>query len=171
MHVPLTVTLRDGSDHCGVVETNPTRIHECRFDPWPCSMGEGSSIAISCGIGRRHGSDPKLLWLWCRPMTAAPVWPLAWEFPYASGAALKSKQTKKNQKTSYSKEIFKSTLWCFSLMITSSSSLLSAPMQVAQIIEPNTTWEMRREKDIKRQGKREGKSHEDCGAEFGRVWC
>ena len=30
-----------------------------------------------------------LLWLWCRPVATAPVRPLAWEFPYAAGAALK----------------------------------------------------------------------------------
>ena len=47
---------------------NLTRIHEdaCRFDPWPCSVGRGSSIAMSCGVGRRCGLDPMLLWLWCR---------------------------------------------------------------------------------------------------------
>ena len=47
-----------------------------------------------CGVGRRHGSDPALLWLWCRPAVAAPVQPLAWELPYAAGAALKKKQKK-----------------------------------------------------------------------------
>ena len=34
-----------------------------------------------------------LLWLWCRPAAAAPILPLAWEPPHASGAALK-KQNK-----------------------------------------------------------------------------
>ena len=29
------------------------------------------------------------LWLWCRPAAMAPIWPLAWEPPYALGAALK----------------------------------------------------------------------------------
>ena len=37
----------------------------------------------------RHGSDPTLLWLWCSPAAAAPIWPLALEPPYAMGAALK----------------------------------------------------------------------------------
>ena len=32
-----------------------------------------------------------LLWLWLRLAAVAPVQPLAWELPYASGAALKSK--------------------------------------------------------------------------------
>ena len=32
----------------------------CRFDPWPHSVGSGSS-AVSCGLGHRHRSDPMLL--------------------------------------------------------------------------------------------------------------
>ena len=32
--------------------------------------------------------DPVLLWLWCRPVAAAPIRPLAWELPYAVNAAL-----------------------------------------------------------------------------------
>ena len=27
-------------------------------------MGQGTSVALSCGVGRRHVSDPELLWLW-----------------------------------------------------------------------------------------------------------
>ena len=42
------------------------------------------------------GSDPRLLWLWCRPAAAAPVRPLAWELPYASGAALKNTKKERN---------------------------------------------------------------------------
>ena len=49
------------------------------------------------GVGHRHRSDPVLLWLWCRPATVAPIWPLAWELPCATGVALKSKKrTKQN---------------------------------------------------------------------------
>ena len=47
-------------------------------------MGSGSGIAVSCGVGRRRGSDPVLLWLWCRPAAVAPTGPLAWEPPYAA---------------------------------------------------------------------------------------
>ena len=43
---------------------------------------------MSCGVGCRHGSDPTLLWLWRRPVATAPIRPLAWEPPYAAGAAL-----------------------------------------------------------------------------------
>ena len=42
---------------------------------------------MRCGVGRRHRSDPALLWLWRRPVAAAPIQPLAWEPPYAAGAA------------------------------------------------------------------------------------
>ena len=52
--------------------TNPTKNHEvassipglaqCIKDP-----------ALSCGVGRRHGSDPVLLWLWRRPAATAPI--------------------------------------------------------------------------------------------------
>jgi len=43
---------------------------------------------MSCGGGCRCGSDPTLLWLWRRPADADPIVPLAWEPPYAAGAAL-----------------------------------------------------------------------------------
>ena len=46
---------------------------------------------MSCGVGYGHGSDPELLWLWRRTAAVAPIQPLAWELPYATGAALKSK--------------------------------------------------------------------------------
>ena len=50
---------------------------------------------MSCGVGRRCSSDPELLWLWCRPLAVAQIWPWAWELPYAKSAALKNKQTNK----------------------------------------------------------------------------
>ena len=62
------------------------------FDPWPCSVGWGSGVAMSCGIGRRWGLEPLLLWLGCRPAAEAPVRPLAWELPYAASVALKQQQ-------------------------------------------------------------------------------
>ena len=57
---------------------------------------KGSSIAVSCGVGRRCGSDPLLLWLWCKLAAAALIRPLAWELgtSNAAGAALKSKTNK-----------------------------------------------------------------------------
>ena len=64
-------------------------------------MASGSGIAVSCGVGRRHSSDLGLLWLWCRMVATAPIRPLAWEPPYAAGAALKRQKDKKINKVQY----------------------------------------------------------------------
>ena len=53
---------------------------------------------MSCAAGHRHGSDPELLWLWCRLVVTAPIGPLAWEPPYAMGSALKRQKTKQTNK-------------------------------------------------------------------------
>ena len=58
-------------------------------------MSERSGVAMSCAVGCRPGSDPTLLWLWRRPAGEAPIQFLAWELPYAIGAALKEKKKKK----------------------------------------------------------------------------
>ena len=50
--------------------TNLTDIHE-DMDPWPRSVVQGSGVAVSCGVGHRHGSDPALMWLWYRLAAAA----------------------------------------------------------------------------------------------------
>ena len=50
---------------------------------------------MSCGVGRRRRSDLALLWLWHKPAAVAPMRPLAWEPPFAAGAALKGQKTKK----------------------------------------------------------------------------
>ena len=50
---------------------------------------------MSCGVGCRCSSDSVLLWLWSRLKATAPIRPLAWEPPYAAGAALKRQKTKK----------------------------------------------------------------------------
>ena len=52
---------------------------------------------MSCGVGRRRGFDPELLWLWRRPAAVAQIGPLAWEPPHAAGAALKRQKTKINK--------------------------------------------------------------------------
>ena len=44
---------------------------------------------MNCGIDFRYGLDSAFLWLWCRLAATAPIKPLAWEPPYALGAALK----------------------------------------------------------------------------------
>ena len=61
---------------------------------------KGSDIALSCGVGCRCSSDPALLWFWRRPAATALIGPLAWEPPYATGAALEKakRQDKTKQK-------------------------------------------------------------------------
>ena len=54
---------------------------------------------MSCGVGRRCGSDQALLWLWCRPTAVGLIGPLAWELPHAANAALKGKKKKKKNLT------------------------------------------------------------------------
>ena len=75
---------------------NPTSTHE-DFDPFPHSVGKGSDVALSCGIGHRHGLDPALLWLWRRPAATASIWPLAWEIPCATGAARQKKKRERER--------------------------------------------------------------------------
>ena len=58
---------------------------------------------MSCGVVCRCGSDPTLLWLWRRPVAVAiaPIWPLAWEPPYATGATQEmAKRPKKEREDS-----------------------------------------------------------------------
>ena len=52
--------------------TNPT---------WNCE-----AVGLIPGLAQRV-KDPVLLWLWCRLVATAPIRPLAWECPYAAGAA------------------------------------------------------------------------------------
>ena len=53
---------------------------------------------MSCGVGRRRGSDPALLWLWHRLAAIAPIRPLAWDPPYATEAALEKAKRQKKKK-------------------------------------------------------------------------
>ena len=62
---------------------------------------------MSYSISHRCGSDLALLWLCFRLVATAPIQPLAWEPPYAAGAARElattttttTKKDKKRQKT------------------------------------------------------------------------
>ena len=63
---------------------------------WRCSVGQGSSVAVSCGIGHRCSLDSMWLWLWVAAI--APIGPLAWELPYARGASLKTRSKKQTNK-------------------------------------------------------------------------
>ena len=42
--------------------------------------------------------DPALLWVWYRPAAVALIRPLAWDPPYYTCVALKSKKKKKSRK-------------------------------------------------------------------------
>ncbi len=54
---------------------------------------------MNCGVGRRCSSDPVLLWLWRRLAATVLIRPLAWDHPYAMGAAQEmAKKTKKKIK-------------------------------------------------------------------------
>ena len=53
---------------------------------------------MSCGVGCRLGSDPALLWLWCRLAAVALLGPLAWELPYAAEAAQRNSKKKDKKK-------------------------------------------------------------------------
>ena len=75
---------------------------------------------MSCDIRHRCGSDLVLLWLWCSPVAVAPIWPLAWEHPYAMSAALTDKKKKKKSNNNNNskfqpqlefKDFYKSWLW------------------------------------------------------------
>ena len=56
---------------------------------------------MSCGVGRRCSLDLALLWLWCRPAAAAPIWPLAWEPLYVAGVVLKGRKKKTTSNYNY----------------------------------------------------------------------
>ena len=58
-------------------------------------LAQWVKVAMRYGVGCRHGLGLELLWLWCRPVTTVPIGPLAWETPYAVGAALKDKKKKR----------------------------------------------------------------------------
>ena len=53
---------------------------------------------MSFSEGCRLGSDPTLLWLWCRLAATALIKTLAWEPPYAADVALEKTKKKGKKK-------------------------------------------------------------------------
>ena len=54
---------------------------------------------MSCGVGRKHGLDPELLWLWRRPAATAPIRPPSLRTSICRGSGpTKGKKTKKKKK-------------------------------------------------------------------------
>ena len=68
---------------------NLTSTHEAGSILGLAHWGKASSIAVSCSVDCRWGSDLVLLWLWLwrRPAAIVLIQPQAWEPPYAEGAA------------------------------------------------------------------------------------
>ena len=73
--------------------TNPTWNHEFAVSiPGLAQWIKDPVVALSCGVGRRRGSDLALLWLWRRPAAVVPIRPLAWEPRHGMGMALKKEK-------------------------------------------------------------------------------
>ena len=57
-------------------------------------MDLGFDIAVSWGVGHRHGLNLMLRWLWRRVAAVSLIGPLAWDPPYAASVALKKEKKK-----------------------------------------------------------------------------
>ena len=71
LHSKTVVNMNDqnylrGSSRCGSVGMNLTSIYDDVASVTGLAQWwvEGLSVAVSCGVGCRCGSDPALLWLW-----------------------------------------------------------------------------------------------------------
>ena len=87
---------------------------------------------MSCGVGPRHSSDSKLLWLWRRPVATVLIGPLVWESPCAMGVALKRQKGKKKI------EVIWGGVECNTILLTFKISLTMLTMPYAQILAIKT---------------------------------
>ena len=87
-------------------------------------------------VGHRHGTDPELLWLWCRLTAVAPIGPLAWELPYALGAARKKK--KKIDSRGSQQPLGAPTFSFLALPVNSFSLTIDPTPEVSTCLEPST---------------------------------
>ena len=67
--------------------TNLTRNHEAVVPSLALLSGLRIRHCCELRVGRKCGSDMVLLWLWRRRVATAPIRPLAWEPPHASGSS------------------------------------------------------------------------------------
>ena len=81
-----------GSSHCSSAVTS--WLVSVRIWIWSLALLSRLRIWHCCEpwVGHRRASDPVLRWLWHRLAAIAPIWPLAREPPYATGAPLKKKK-------------------------------------------------------------------------------
>ena len=94
---------------------------------------------MSCGVGCRCGSDPALLWLWRRLAATAPIRPLAWEPPYAVGAAQeKAKRQKKNDP----KEFDFATTWMARQLTVTTEWKRGVPVVAQWLTNPTRNHEV-----------------------------
>ena len=105
--------------HCGSVEMSPASIHMDVGSIPGFTLGQGSSIAVSYGVGGRHGSDPTLLWLCRKPAGAALIRPIAWELLNATDRCGPKRPKNKNKKTpSFIQSVSSTVLEVYIVVIT-----------------------------------------------------
>ena len=66
---------------------------------WLTNLTSNHGVVWSIPGFAQWVKDLVLLWLWHRPVATVPIRPLAWEPPYATGAALEKTQRQTNKQT------------------------------------------------------------------------
>ena len=96
---------------------------------------------MNCGLARSHGSDPMLLWLWCRPAATALIGPLSWELSKAAGVALEKQNKQNPPKTTRGYDIKRRLRTTHLAAGTTSPSETSADFTLAKASVPISTSE------------------------------
>ena len=124
---------------------NLTSIHEDGV--W--SMASLSWLRIQCCHDLWCRSHTRLrswlLWLWCMPASVAPIWPLAWESPYAVGVALKSNNNNRNNNNNNNSSLkvigeFGFLVWPFSLLDPAMNCWTFLHHNLVSIDLPSLVW-------------------------------